>query len=150
MAETPGACLTLSSSQIALIREAAERGYPEEVCGILIGRPMPGGGHSVVRVVPTSNDAESERSTRYVVPPAALLREQRRAREDGFEMIGFYHSHPDHAARPSKHDRVLAWPWYTYIIVSVADGTAVDTSAWRLAADRSRFEPQALTVETDT
>jgi len=140
--------LTLTGAHVAMIRQAAERGYPEEVCGILIGRPLPGGGHEVSRVVLTGNDAETDRSTRYVVPPAALLNEQRSAREDGLEMIGFFHSHPDNPARPSAHDLALAWPVYAYVIVSVDSGVAADFTAWRLAADGSRFE-QVATREAE-
>ena len=146
MSADQAARVTVTDSQLALMRETARHGYPEEVCGILVGRSAATGGYEVVRVVATANAMEENRRTRYVVPPADLLREQRQARDDGMEMIGFFHSHPDHAARPSEHDREMAWPWYAYIIVSVTDGRATDVAAWRLAADRSRFEPLDLNV----
>ena len=68
------------------------------------------------------------------------------AREKGIDVIGWYHSHPDHPAAPSQYDRDHAWPWYSYIIVSVANGEPEDMTSWRLTDDRSQFLPEGVQV----
>jgi proteasome lid subunit RPN8/RPN11 len=76
-----------------------------------------------------------------------VRRVERDAAEEGLELVGFYHSHPNGAAEPSRVDRENAWPWYNYLIVAVADGEPGDVRVWRLAEDRSRFDAVAIMVE---
>ena len=66
--------------------------------------------------------------------------------ELGAELLGFYHSHPDHPARPSQYDLDHAWPFFSYVIVSVRGGTAEDMTSWRLREDRSAFDQESLTA----
>ena len=119
------------------------RAYPEEGCGVLVGQDH-GERRMVERVVPLDNRGEAERNRRYLIAPEQLLVVEREAREAGLDVLGFYHSHPDHPARPSAFDLEHAWPYYSYLIVSVAGGRAVDATSWRLVADRSRFEPERI------
>jgi len=90
-------------------------------------------------VLPLANQRDTERRTRYLIGPDEFRAAEARARAAGLDIIGFYHSHPDHPAIPSAFDREHAWPWYTYVIVSVHDGRPGVPRAWRLAEDRSRF-----------
>ena len=69
-----------------------------------------------------------------------------KARAAGLDVVGFFHSHPDHPARPSAFDLENAWPFYSYLIVSVERGRAADSRSWRLAEDRSAFEPETLEI----
>jgi proteasome lid subunit RPN8/RPN11 len=69
---------------------------------------------------------------------------EKAAREKGIDVVGWYHSHPDHPAAPSQYDQDHAWPWYSYIIVSVANGKPQDMTSWRLTDDRSRFTREDL------
>jgi proteasome lid subunit RPN8/RPN11 len=138
--------ILLSGAHANVMREAAIGDYPEECCGILVGRES-GGAGTVVRVVPTRNARVSDRPRRYEIPPADLVREQRASREQGMRILGFYHSHPDHPAVPSSHDLELAWREYVYVIVPVDGGLAGEPREWRLAADRSGFTEVALSVE---
>lgn len=140
-----GSGLRLTQTQIDVMREAAVGGYPEEVCGILVGREDRDDG-IVTHVIPTANAAESDRGRRYEIPPADLVREQRRSREAGLRILGFYHSHPDHEPTPSTHDLELAWPAYAYVIVPVKSHTTGPPRAWRLCADRTRFDEIELIV----
>ena len=71
---------------------------------------------------------------------------EKRASEAGGELLGFYHSHPDHPARPSQYDLDHAWPFFSYIIVSVRGGAPEDMTSWRLRDDRSAFDPEELVV----
>jgi proteasome lid subunit RPN8/RPN11 len=119
------------------------RAYPEEGCGVLLGRDE-GAMRTVERVVEFENQREDSRRNRYLISPEQLLTVEREAREEGLDVLGFFHSHPDHPAMPSAFDLEHAWPYYSYLIVSVERGRVADARAWRLAPDRSRFEPETL------
>jgi len=135
--------LRLDSAITAQIQQDLARVYPEEGCGVLLGHER-GETREVVRAVTFDNQRDDSRHNRYLISPEQFLSADRAARDEGLDVLGFYHSHPDHPARPSEFDRENAWPWYSYVIVSVLQGRAVDTTCWRLAEDRSRFEPEAL------
>ena len=119
------------------------RAYPEEGCGVLVGRDE-GERRIVERVVVFENQREDSRGNRYLITPEQILKAEREARDEGLDVVGFFHSHPDHPALPSAFDLEHAWPYYTYLIVSVERGRVADARAWRLAPDRSRFEPELL------
>jgi proteasome lid subunit RPN8/RPN11 len=74
----------------------------------------------------------------------------RAAEARGLDVVGWYHSHPDHPARPSEYDREHAWPWYSYIIVSVTKGVAGEMTSWRLQDDRAGYEKERIEVRTET
>lgn len=114
------------------------RSYPEEGCGVLLGRERNGDRH-VERVVKFDNVREDSRHNRYLISPEQFLQAEKEGRAAGLDVIGFFHSHPDHPARPSQFDLDHAWPWYSYVIVSVANGQIADTRSWRMLEDRSRF-----------
>ncbi len=82
---------------------------------------------------------------RYSIDPKDMLRVQKQARSQGLNIIGIYHSHPDHEAVPSECDRLLAWPDYVYTIVSVCNGKAVDIKSWTLDSEH-QFQPEAMKV----
>lgn len=130
------------------IRRHAEQAYPEECCGFLLGRTTPDG-NEVLGIHRSENRQDDERERRYQMSPEDYLRAERRARKEDFDVVGFYHSHPDHPARPSPTDlREATFPGFTYVIVSVHDGTAGELSAWALSRDRSRFDLEGVaTIE---
>ncbi len=131
--------LTITASVDALIRRHGEDTYPHECCGALVGAP----GH-VVATVPLPNTTEEGPRRRFLVRPADYRLAEQRAGELGGELLGFYHSHPDHPARPSQYDLDHAWPTFAYVIVSVRSGAAGDMTAWWLKDDRSIFEEGEL------
>ena len=137
--------LALRPGETERIRAHLSSAYPEEGCGVLIGRDEEGA-RIVERIVPFANQQAGERGHRYLIAPEQLLGAEREAREAGLDVVGFFHSHPDHPAEPSAFDLEQAWPYYSYLIVSVEGGRVVDARSWRLAEDRSRFEPE--TIET--
>ncbi|MFM7716007.1 MAG: Mov34/MPN/PAD-1 family protein, partial [Microcystis sp.] len=96
----------------------AESTYPEECCGLLLGK-ITETAAEVISIQATENNWSGNRKNRFSIAPEVLLQAQKSARENQLEIIGIYHSHPDHAAIPSEIDRQLAWSGYTYIIVSV-------------------------------
>jgi proteasome lid subunit RPN8/RPN11 len=131
--------IIIQEDGIGLILRECEQGYPEEICGALLGSGD-AGDRMILRVLPIRNERNEERQTRYLIGPAEFQAADASARADGLEIVGFYHSHPDHPAVPSAFDRDHAWPWYVYVIVPVQDGRAGRPRAWRLVEDRSRFE----------
>ncbi|HEX9422751.1 MAG TPA: M67 family metallopeptidase, partial [Pyrinomonadaceae bacterium] len=130
-----------------------ERDYPYECCGLLLGSFTEPGVKMIAEVYPISNAREEQaKRTRFLIRPEELMRGERSAQAKGLDVIGFYHSHPDHQAVPSQYDLEHAWPLYSYIVVSVKAGAAQDLRSWEMEADRSRFteeEIRTLTQPTD-
>ena len=131
--------LLLEAGVTDAIRAHGVETYPNECCGALIGRD---GTVSETLALPNMTD-EGPR-TRFRVTPDDYRAAERRASELGAELLGFYHSHPDHPARPSQYDLDHAWPFFSYVIVSVRDGVSGDMTAWRLREDRSAFDQEEL------
>jgi proteasome lid subunit RPN8/RPN11 len=121
------------------IRRHGEETFPHECCGALVGRDG-----RVDAAVPLPNTTEEGPRRRFLVRASDYREAERRATELGGELLGFYHSHPDHPARPSQYDLDHAWPNFAYIILSVAGGAAADMTVWYLKDDRSSFEEGRL------
>ena len=122
------------------IRRHGESAYPDECCGALIGA-SPG---VVDEALPLDNSTTGERRRRFVVTADDFRRAEHHAAATGREIVGFYHSHPDHPAMPSQFDLDHAWPNLSYPILSVRGGRADVLRSWRLAADRSRFNEETV------
>jgi proteasome lid subunit RPN8/RPN11 len=131
--------LTISGTVDAAIRAHGRETYPHECCGALIGSDG-----RVFDVVALPNTTEEGPRRRFLVRPSDYREAERRATERGAELVGFYHSHPDHPARPSQYDLDHAWPTFAYIIVAVAAGADHDMTVWYLKDDRSSFEEGSL------
>jgi proteasome lid subunit RPN8/RPN11 len=139
--------IVITPRHLHTIGRIASMSYPEECCGVLIGRPQPqedGGCTIVERILTVQNEREDSRRNRYLISPETILAAQKEARALGLDIVGYFHSHPDHPARPSDFDREHAWPGYSYLIVSVQNRKVVDTRSWRLSDDRSRFDEEAI------
>jgi len=132
-------CLTVTPSIEYAIRAHGQETYPHECCGALLGRD----GH-VSALVALPNTTEEGPRRRFLVRPTDYREAERRAAELGAELLGFYHSHPDHPARPSQYDLDHAWPTFAYLIVAVAEAKATDMTVWFLKDDRSSFEEGTL------
>jgi proteasome lid subunit RPN8/RPN11 len=131
--------LRIDSAIDGEIRRHGEDTYPHECCGALVGSP----GHATSTVALPNTTEEGPRR-RFLVRPSDYRLAEQRAQELGGELLGFYHSHPDHPARPSQYDLEHAWPTFAYIIVAVAAGAAQDMTVWFLKDDRSIFEEGSL------
>lgn len=136
--------LKLTAELLNAIERHAEAAYPHEGCGILLGQ-VEGDTRTVTDILPVENQREeAARRNRYLIPPEIVADGEERAEQKGLEVIGFFHSHPDHPARPSAFDREHAWPWYSYVITSVERGRASGSRAWRLLDDRSQFVEEKM------
>lgn len=128
----------------------AETTYPDECCGFLVAPPDPpeeGGPRGIVTALPAPNEFEGERRRRFLVRPEELRAVERRLEGTGRVVAGFYHSHPDHPARPSLFDQEHAWPWYTYLVLAVTARGVGETRAFELDADSAKFREVPLIVE---
>ena len=150
-------CLKLSSEIAAKIRHHGAETYPHECCGALLGRDAEVGGTSlaggaqlaareILALYPLVNRRDDSPRNRFSVTSDDVRDAEKAAREKSLDVVGWYHSHPDHPAQPSQYDRDHAWPWYSYIIVSVANGEPQYMTSWRLSDDRSEFTPEALEI----
>lgn len=135
--------LQLSAGVVEAIRAHGVETYPHECCGALIGRDA-----EVTSTVALPNITDEGPRRRFRVSDLDYLRVERAADAAGAELLGFYHSHPDHPARPSQYDLDHALPNFSYVIVSVLAGGADDMRSWRLRDDRSAFDEELLSVLT--
>ena len=131
--------LTISARVDEAIRRHGEETYPHECCGALVGR-----GDTVTDAVALPNTTEEGPRRRFLVRPSDYRLAEQRATELGGELVGFYHSHPDHPAKPSQYDLDHAWPTFAYVIVAVAAGASQAMTVWFLKDDRSIFEEGSL------
>ncbi|WP_461253338.1 M67 family metallopeptidase [Treponema sp. R8-4-B8] len=122
------------------IRVDGETAYPNECCGVLIGE-VDNAGVKIVKSTLTINNAreEGEQYNRFLITPEDMMKAEQTARAMKFDVIGFYHSHPDHPSAPSGYDKDHALPFYSYVIVSVDNGKAQILTSWELKDDRSDF-----------
>lgn len=140
----------------------AESTYPEECCGLLLGY-LRGDVKTLVEVLATQNSwgddevddfqgiessaqGKSSKRNRFSIAPKVMLQAQKDARDRNLDIIGIFHSHPDHPAVPSEFDRAIAWQQYSYIIVSVQQGKACDLKSWSLNEEH-QFQPEEILAE---
>jgi proteasome lid subunit RPN8/RPN11 len=132
--------LSLQAGVTEAIRAHGVEAYPNECCGALIGRDG-----VVTHTLALPNVTDEGPRRRFRVSDRDYLQCEKRARELGGDLLGFYHSHPDHPARPSQYDLDHALPFFSYIIVAVRAGAPEDMTSWRLRDDRSAFDEESLT-----
>jgi proteasome lid subunit RPN8/RPN11 len=146
--------LTVRPASLSAMRRFAHSAYPEECCGFLLSPSDEAGAaeiRPIVEIEPAPNRSTGERQRRFVILPEQLREAEVRATRKGLLVSGFYHSHPDHPARPSVFDQEHAWPWYAYLILaSDRAAHASDVGAFELDPDRREFRSISLTVGPPT
>jgi proteasome lid subunit RPN8/RPN11 len=141
--------LKLAGKQVAQIRREGAAAYPNECCGVMIGTES-GGERIVEELRALSNSFDSgEQYHRFRLDPLELARVEKEAGGKGKLVLGFYHSHPDHPARPSEYDRVHAWPFYSYVIVAIEKGVGKLITSWELNEGTEQFEEQRILDNSD-
>jgi len=136
--------LYLNDEIVEQITEHAERDYPYECGGMLIGR-FEGAEKTVTETLPLKNEREDEaRHNRVLILPKDVMRAERYARENNLDVVGYYHSHPDAPAVPSQYDLDHALPVWSYLIASVLKGTVADVRSWQMENDRSKFNEEEI------
>lgn len=138
--------VALPPEQVEQMQRHAQATYPQECCGFLVGTTE-GVARTIRRTIPASNQVAAEKERRYIIPPAEFIAMERALEGTEEEVVGFYHSHPDHPARPSEFDRDHAWPWYTYIVLAVDRSGPGSWGAFELDPDSLLFREVAVRVE---
>jgi len=143
--------LVLTPEQRRQIETEGATAYPNECCGIIFGREITDGGVTrrvVDQLQPVANEFESgEQFHRFLITPQTLFQAEKQCTQ-GRLVLGFYHSHPDHPARPSDYDLEHGWQFYSYIIVAVRQGDAKEMTSWVLNEDTGRFDEQNIEVRS--
>ncbi len=135
--------LKIGAGDVGHIHDHAKEAYPEECVGALVGIDV-GEMKIVVDVWRAENTHEEERSRRFLIEPLKIKEFEERAAERDMDVLGFYHSHPDHPAEPSEYDREHAWPGWSYVIASVSAGKVEDMRSWVLKQDRSGYDEEPI------
>ncbi len=138
--------LVLPEEILTRIHRQGEQAYPEEGAGLLLGE-IRDGERWISELLPLTNmREEGVRRNRYQLSPEDYLKGEEMADRMGLEVLGVFHSHPDHPNRPSEFDRQWAWPNFSYLITSVVQGVAVESRSWRLVEDRAKFNQEELEI----
>ena len=138
--------LQLDEALLQQIRHYAEVHYPEESVGLILGEQA-GDVRRAIKLLPLANRSAAEaRQRSYRIDPEAMLAAELEAQRLGLDLLGVFHSHPDHHAEPSQHDLQQAFPWFSYVITSVLEGKAQETRSWRLQQDRSRWSEERFEI----
>lgn len=138
--------LTIPSGLLEAIHRHGEAAYPEEGAGFLLGKD--GDPRQVLSLLPLDNIRQGDaRRNRYLISPQDYLKAEDEADRTGLELVGVFHSHPDHPNQASEYDRDWAQPWFSYIITSIYTGKAVESRSWRLDEDRSKFSEETIRVQ---
>lgn len=144
MIESETRILEISDHILDQIQRHGEFAYPEEGAGLLLGfeaKPH----RRVTAILPLENAREdSARANRYLITPQDMLHGEQRAMQLGLDVLGVFHSHPDHPDSPSGFDRDWALPWFSYVITSIQAGKSAGSRSWRLAEDRSAFVEEVI------
>jgi len=122
----------------------AEAVFPEECCGAMLGRDDTSGKRVVTKILRVENTKDANRERRFLIEPKALLQAERTARAEGLDVVGIYHSHPNHPSKPSDFDRDHAMPFWSYLIVSCMQGKTASVQSYRLLEDRSAFSEESI------
>jgi len=129
------------------IRRHGADAYPDECCGALLGQATDSG-KVIAEAVPLENARTESRENRFLVDDLAYVQVEREADRRGLALLGFYHSHPDHPAEPSRFDLDHAFPWFSYVIVAVRSGAPEAMTCWTLTEERDRFVQEPIVRET--
>ncbi len=137
---------------IAIEKEAEQimfndalQAFPHECCGCMFGTEDEKGNRLVTKTSPVYNSAVENRERRFIISPKDYINAEKFADENNIQFLGIYHSHPNHPAIPSEHDRVAAQPWFSYVIISVAENKIQHTRCWVLN-DNSQFDEEQYTT----
>ncbi len=135
--------IRLTSADIEEIKQIAQKTYPHECCGVMVGS-VENGIKTVTELIPAENQRSDSPANRYLITPDLLNELEKKLKGTDRAIVGFFHSHPDVPARPSTYDQDHAWPWYSYVIVSVNKGEAGEIHNWKLKDDRSAFDAEKM------
>lgn len=133
--------ITVEQTAEKTMNDDAVSAYPDECCGFMFGVEDAAGSRIITQALPIHNAAVENRKRRFVISPKDYMKGEQYAIENEVQLLGIYHSHPNHPAIPSEHDRVAAQPFFSYVIISVRDGKVDHTRSW-LLNDNFQFDEE--------
>jgi len=139
--------LEITEKAFQHIHDHAEADYPNECCGFMYGQQDDNEHRTVTLAQKVDNSKEGDQRRRFQIDPNDYRKAEEFALEQDLELLGVYHSHPNHPAKPSEHDRKQAFPFFSYVIVSVQDGKTANTNSWRLNDD-AQFDEEIIQQKT--
>ncbi|MFT5170960.1 MAG: proteasome lid subunit RPN8/RPN11 [Candidatus Marinamargulisbacteria bacterium] len=140
--------ITLSKTLLDEIKNHCRDAYPEECCGALIGSlDVDLNRKRTLKILRIENESKEDRHRRFSIQPEDYKNIEEYAKEEGLDLLGFYHSHPDHPAHPSDTDLKYAWPLFSYLIMSVMKGDPTQIASFQLDLDSNQFEYEKLVLE---
>ncbi len=138
--------IELAADCDAAIRKHSEEAFPEECCGALLGIEDENGIRRITQIIKVENTKGENRERRFLISPKEVMLAERSAREQKMDVLGIYHSHPNHPSQASNFDRDHAMPFWSYVIVSCLEGKSASMQSFRLKEDRSAFDEENLTI----
>lgn len=138
--------ITIQPVAKELMLKDAVQAFPDECCGFLFGEEDSEGNRIISQIQVVNNAKEGDKRRRFVIAPLDYIRAEQYAEDNNLLLLGVYHSHPNHPAIPSEHDRVAAQPWFSYIIISVLEGKIGPVRSWRLN-EEAQFEEETVAIE---
>ena len=139
--------LTVDKDAMKKMHDHAVETFPYECCGFFYGNEKDG--RLVTLAIPVENSKEGDQRRRFEISALDYMKAERYASEKDMDLLGIYHSHPNHPARPSEHDLKQAVPYFSYIIISVMEGTVDKTTSWQLD-ENNEFKEENLETEVET
>lgn len=133
--------ITVEQAAEKIMNDDAVTAFPDECCGFMFGSEDASGNRIVTQALPINNSAVENRKRRFVISPKDYMKGEQYAIANDVQLLGIYHSHPNHPAIPSEHDRVAAQPFFSYVIISVQNGIVDHTRSW-LLNDNFQFEEE--------
>ncbi|MDF2192174.1 M67 family metallopeptidase [Paraflavitalea sp. CAU 1676] len=135
--------ITILPTAKELMLQDAVQAFPDECCGFLFGEEDAAGNRTISNIQVVINAKEGDKRRRFVIAPLDYMKAEQFAEEQNLLLLGVYHSHPNHPAIPSEHDRVAAQPFFSYVIISVLEGRVGPIRSWRLNDD-SQFDEETV------
>ena len=133
--------ITVEQAAEKIMNNDAVNAFPDECCGFMFGVEDAAGNRTVMQALPINNSAIENRKRRFVISPKDYMKGEQHAIANDVQLLGIYHSHPNHPAIPSEHDRVAAQPFFSYVIISVQNGNVDHTRSWVLN-DNFQFDEE--------
>ncbi|MBL7697506.1 MAG: M67 family metallopeptidase [Chitinophagaceae bacterium] len=134
--------ITIENQAEKIMNDDAVKAFPDECCGFMFGYEDAAGNRVVTGALPINNSAVENRKRRFEIAPKDYMKGERYAAENDVQFLGIYHSHPNHPAIPSEHDRVAAQPYFSYVIISVKEGVIDHARSWVLN-ENFQFDEEA-------
>lgn len=138
--------INITANAIEAINADALQAFPNECCGFLYGSESEG--RQITLAIPVTNSKEGDQRRRFEISPLDYMRAEQFALQNNTQLLGVYHSHPNHPAIASEHDLAVAMPYFSYVIVSVMNGEVADVKSWRLKDEVHEFQEEEVLIET--